>query len=59
LKELLDRYAGCSANLPEFKNVEATLARLILADKRLRLAELLGDLRLGEARFSPDPLQKL
>jgi hypothetical protein len=57
--ELLQANPERSAERPQFNYVDAPLASFALANKRLRLANPAGKLRLSETRFLAGLLQDL
>jgi hypothetical protein len=56
--ELRERDADDLADLTQFKDIQAALSGLILADERLGLTQSLGHVRLSQTRFRPGPSQK-
>jgi len=56
--ELGERDAYDLADLTQFKDIQAALSGLILADERLRLTQSLGHVRLSQARFRPNLSQQ-
>jgi hypothetical protein len=51
LYELEERNPDSTADLTELQQIEATLARLVLADERLGLSQLLREIDLTQPGF--------